>query len=95
MQNFTKIREVLSLRFQKEENYDSVISKIIKNYTNEKTLIISKRMLVKSKKTLLFLNYYPETEINPYKAEILFVITLSKIFPKEPPKIKCKTNFKW
>lgn len=93
MQNFTKIREVLSLRFQKEENYESVISKIIKNYTNEKTLIISKKILVKSKKTLIFLNYYPETEINPYKAEILFVITLSKIFPKEPPKIKCKTNF--
>lgn len=93
MHNFTKVVESLTNKSNNNIDFELISSTLIKKHSKENLLSISTKILTLTKDLIIYLTYPFPTEINPFKAEIQFNITLTPQFPIDPPSVKCKTNF--
>ena len=93
MHNFTQVVESLTNKKNNDIDFDLISSTLINKFSTENLLSITTKVLVLTKDMIIYLNYPFPSEINPFKAEIQFNITLTPQFPIDPPSVKCKTNF--
>ena len=93
MHNFTQVVESLTNKKNNDIDFDLISSTLINKFSTEHLLSITTKVLVLTKDMIIYLNYPYPSEINPFKAEIQFNITLTPQFPIDPPSVKCKTNF--
>ena len=87
---FSSLNEFLNVNEPKAD-YDKIMNTFNK-YKKESQLEITKKQTPLNY-LYVFFHYYPKTELNLFKNEIIFVIIISPFFPEEPPQIKCKSHF--
>lgn len=81
-------------QLQSQPNIFQVISEKLLTECNKKDLLIPSSKLISNEQLFCIqLLYKKSTELNPFKDNILFSITLTQFFPIEEPYVRCLSNF--